>query len=76
MRIGAFTLAYLGNVAIPTPEYPMALRPGGGLAAVNFYGFTVRPFQRDCSNNDLKQRRCVSAAPFDGGVCAAESADD
>jgi hypothetical protein len=76
MRISAFTLAYLRNVAVPTPEYPMALRPRGGLAAVNFYGVAVRPFQRHCSNNDLKQRRCVSAALFDGGVCAAESADD
>jgi hypothetical protein len=72
MRISAFTLAYLRNVAVPTPEYPMALRPRGGLAAVNFYGVAVRPFQRHCSNNDLKQRRCVSAALFDGGLRGGE----
>jgi hypothetical protein len=66
MRISAFTVAYPGNFAVPTPECPMALRPGGGLGAVNFYDFTLGPFQRDRSNNDLKQRRCVSAASFSG----------
>jgi hypothetical protein len=67
-----FTLAESGSLAAPTPQCPMAFRPGGGLAAVKGYG--LRPFPGISSNHDCKQRSRVSAARprgqhqgFDGG---------
>jgi hypothetical protein len=61
-RIGDFTLADAGNVAVPTPEGPMASHPGGSEAAVNGHGLTLRPFPRSRSNHDCKRQSRVNAA--------------
>jgi hypothetical protein len=65
-RTSDFTAADRGNVAVPTPECPMAFRPGGSDAAVDGYGFTRGPLPSNRSNRDFKQRSPVIAAPFRG----------
>jgi hypothetical protein len=63
LRSGDFTLADAGSLAVPTPECPMALGPGGSEAAVNGFGLALGPFSGNRSNHDSQRRRRVSAAP-------------
>jgi len=61
-----FTVADTGNLALPTPELPMAFRPGGSDAAVNGYGFALKPLPSNHWKRDGKQRSRVIAAPSRG----------
>jgi len=59
-----FTVADTGNLAVPTPEFSMAFRPGGG--DVNGYGFRLEPRLSNRSKRDCKRRTRVIAAPSRG----------
>jgi len=76
LRISDFTVAATGNVARPTPQGPMAFRPGGRDAAVNLYDLTLGPFLGSSASHDGTRRSQVSAARVDGSVSAAEIADE
>jgi hypothetical protein len=78
LRISDFTLADTGNVAVLTPECPMAFRTDDCSAAVNFYGFTPEPFpataRTTISSNGVVLARLLPVV--NGGVSAEESADE
>jgi hypothetical protein len=61
--ISDFIPADTGNLAVPTPECPMAFSPGGSLAAVNGCSFAPGPFPNNRANQGIKQPNRVSAGP-------------
>jgi hypothetical protein len=61
-------LADTGNVGGPTPECPVASRPGGSLAAVNSDGFRLASLPGERSKDNGKQHRVRAALPQQRGL--------
>jgi len=61
--VGEFTLADIGNLAVPTLECPMAFSSAGSLTALKARGLRLRPFFNNRVHDDFKQCGRASAAP-------------